>query len=218
MARIVIEDLPLDKTLSQAEIKDIIGGSPLSAARLAASKFVYPRLHVGPRVGPARALMGYTPYDQKHPVSCCFSPGTLVITPAGPVTIESVEVGDTVLTYDPLCRGVRETEVEHVDVHVGRHELMEVRIGRSEVVLATANHKFSDGRAWVRCDELTEVALMSGRHVEVTASPVTQKARAVYNLRTADGTYLVGRVGALVSGGTIEARAAVEPTAATAAP
>ncbi|MDQ7826608.1 MAG: Hint domain-containing protein [Candidatus Eremiobacteraeota bacterium] len=142
-------------------------------------------------------------YEPKRHQEACFSGKTPVMTPQGIREIQFLREGDYVYTFDLKTRDITETRVEHLDVHLGEFEIREVRLSDHDTILATSNHKFYNGRCWVECREMSEIFTVSGDTLGVAVSEVFRKTNIVYNLRTAAGTYLVGHVAALVSGGTV---------------
>lgn len=221
MARIKITDLPNDQEISKDDMAKVMGGrlnqyasvTPVDqniSFRPPSVSSVTPSTSNAANSAailsnPIAGLSGtfVSEPDPKMPASLCFSPKTPVMTSEGIRPINSIKEGDRVLTYDLKSNRIVETRVLNVDIHLGDFELLDVEIDGSEIIYATSNHKFHDGNGWVRCDELSKILLSTGAVCKVDVLNNFRKENFVYNLRTEKGTYLVGHMCALVSGGTI---------------
>ncbi len=89
-------------------------------------------------------------------LSACFAGGTLISTLDGPKPIETVAVGDMVLTHEGRYRRVVATSRREAPVH-------RVKVHRLPPVLVTAEHPFLTTDGWVHAKDL------AGRHAMVGA-------------------------------------------------
>lgn len=138
--------------------------------------------------------------DPKHPTTECLAAGTLVWTPEGTLPIEQIRAGDVVVTWQ-MGRFV-ENRVSLLDVHEGDFEVWEARVGE-DIIIATPRHKFF-GSSWVEMRSASTV-LVTEPNLAAKSVRVRKVSRVgrVFNLRTLWGTYLIGKGGVLVSGGTM---------------
>jgi hypothetical protein len=129
----------------------------------------------------------------------CFAKGTLVATLAGPKPIESLRVGDQVLSehsgsgalsYQPLV----------AIYHNPPGPTLRITLG-SEAIVATPIHRFwRAGKGWILARDLEpgDPLRVLGSVVRVT-SVAPDEVQPVFNLEVAEGhSYFVGRQGALV--------------------
>jgi hypothetical protein len=82
-------------------------------------------------------------------VSCpiCLSRGTMIDTPAGPLPVESLRVGDLVWTLDGDGRRVAAPLVRTGSVAVpASHRVVEVVLDDGRMVLVSPGHRLADGR------------------------------------------------------------------------
>jgi len=118
----------------------------------------------------------------------CFPAGTQVVTRDGPKAIESLEIGDEVLSWDEASgeqgyRPVVRTFENQTD------ELVHLRVqvnGEARLIRCTAEHPFwTDAHGWVRAAGLTtgmQVDLADGENAAVMGVTIQQEACAVYNV------------------------------------
>jgi RHS repeat-associated protein len=137
--------------------------------------------------------------QRRAETTCCFVAGTLVATKDGLKPIESIVVGDSVLSRDVLTG---ETDYKPVENLVRRHErqIWVVEFmgtdGRASFE-TTDDHPWrsSDGR-WLKTLELSPGVLVERRDGEpalVVKVEVTARSEPTYNLDVADfHTYFVG--------------------------
>jgi pretoxin HINT domain-containing protein len=131
--------------------------------------------------------------------SACFAAGTLVHTLDGPRPIESIQVGDRVLSQDPSA-GVLTFEPV-VAVH-HNEPAPTLRIGvDGETIIATGIHRFwKAGKGWTMARELKagdRVRVIDG--VMQVRSIETDSTQPVYNLDVArNRDFFVGTKGLLV--------------------
>jgi superfamily I DNA/RNA helicase len=120
----------------------------------------------------------------------CLPPGTAVATPAGPVPIEQIRVGDVVLGAAP-AGGVRAVRVEHVHASAFDGQLFELRVGARRL-RTTSEHHIPCGRRRRVCadprlartsaqttDERTHVVLRRAADVVVGDEVVVDRRGAL---------------------------------------
>ena len=133
----------------------------------------------------------------------CFVAGTLVLTVAGTVAIETIQAGDMVWAWDEETGEVAPKEV--VETYVNEtYELIHVFVDGEEIVTTPAHPFYSPVKGWTNAVHLRAgdiLVLVNGEYVivekvqhEILESPVT-----VYNFQVEDfHTYYVGDEGILV--------------------
>jgi hypothetical protein len=131
----------------------------------------------------------------------CFAAGTLVHTLDGPKTIESIQVGDRVLSQDPSAGTLAFQPV----VAVHRNEpsaTLRIAIDQAEeTIVATGIHRFwRAGKGWVMARELKPGdRLRAVGGVAQVQSIETDATQPVYNLDVAQNRdFFVGKTGLLV--------------------
>lgn len=136
----------------------------------------------------------------------CFVAGTLVATPDGLQSIETIEIGDLVLAWEEETgriemRGV--TGLIRPDPKlIWRLEARDAD-GEPEVFYVTDDHPwFAEGMGWVETKDLRvgqEMATADKRGITVLGVAATDRVEPTYNLTVADfHTFLVGKDGAVV--------------------
>lgn len=133
----------------------------------------------------------------------CFAAGTLVLTPAGLITIENIHPGDTVISTDPDTGEVAEKTVLESFVHETT-ELVHLTVN-GEVITSTTDHPFyvkdagfvAAGELYIG-DKLLDAQgnelVLEDMRFETTETPVK-----VYNFKVEDfHTYHVGTNGIFV--------------------
>ncbi len=123
----------------------------------------------------------------------CFAAGTSVLSRTGPRAIETLRVGDQVLSRDPASGSVEFRPILAV-FHNKPTRTMRVEVG-AETILATPIHRFwVAGRGWAMARDLKvgdPVRALGG--TAPVASVATDEVRPVYNLEVADGhSFFVG--------------------------
>ncbi len=144
--------------------------------------------------------LNYAPnYIQARTHSACFAEGTPVTTRSGLRPIESIKVGDDVLTRD-----VASGKLQFAPVVAAYHNkpaaTLDVKIG-DETIVATGIHRFwKAGHGWVMARDLKpgdSVRTVNGTETVRSVSP--NKVQPVFNLEVAAGhNFFVGQTGALV--------------------
>ena len=71
----------------------------------------------------------------------CFVAGTMITTPHGAVPIESLKLGDKVISYDETTGGLTESAVTATFVHEDQ-DVTTLNLGNGEQIVATPNHPF----------------------------------------------------------------------------
>ncbi len=142
----------------------------------------------------------WTQTDQVCLSEICFVAGTLVATKLGGQAIETLEVGDIVLSRNETTGLVRARPIVNTYHHMNK-AIMSVtvanQIGEVDVLTTTPNHPFwVRGQGWVQAGLLTaDDGLLSatGEHLTVQSTEWLQEQADVYNIRVLeDHTYFVG--------------------------
>ena len=127
----------------------------------------------------------------------CFVEGTMVLTAAGLVAIESIAVGDMVIATDPETGETAEKEVKNTFVNE-TEELAHVFVDGEEIV-CTPGHKFyAPERGWTSAIKLRagdKLQLVNGEYVTVekVQHELLEEPVKVYNFEVEDfHTYYVG--------------------------
>ena len=142
--------------------------------------------------------LAFTPtYTTQH--HACFARGTLVQTFDGRKAIESIQVGDRVLSQDAITGALDYQPILHV-FHNPPASTVSVNLG-SETIVATGIHRFwKAGKGWAMARDLKPGDLVrtvrgTSRVESVSPSPT----QPVFNLEVADGhSFFVGKTSALV--------------------
>ncbi|MGQ0796615.1 MAG: ribonucleotide reductase N-terminal alpha domain-containing protein [Methanobacteriota archaeon] len=100
-------------------------------------------------------------------LSACFAAGTLISTSGGPKPIETVAVGEMVLTHEGRYRRVLATSRRHAPVS-------RVKVHRLPAVLVTAEHPFLTTDGWVPAKDLTGRYAWVGAPTLVTSTTELQ--------------------------------------------
>ena len=152
-----------------------------------------------PAPGPSRSsqqTLTAQPYVAHH---SCFGAGTPVRTLDGLRPIESLRVGDQVLTQDPTSGELKYQAVVAV-YHNPPNATVRIAMEGGESIVATGIHRlWKAGKGWTMARELkpgdvlrTLGGLASVKSVEA------DRTQLVYNLQVADGeSYFVGKSGVL---------------------
>jgi superfamily II DNA or RNA helicase len=91
----------------------------------------------------------------------CFAAGTPVQTPAGPVPIEQIRVGDEVITFDPEADAFRVERVTEIMVRVSS-DLFRVVIDGEEFIVTGGHPWFSLDDGWLNSASLARKLLEEG--------------------------------------------------------
>ena len=133
----------------------------------------------------------------------CFVAGTLVLTVAGTVAIETIQAGDMVWAWDEETGEVAPKEV--VETYVNEsYELIHVFVDGEEIITTPAHPFYSPVKGWTNAVHLRAgdiLVLVNGEYVivekiqhEILETPIT-----VYNFEVEDyHTYYVSDAGILV--------------------
>ena len=133
----------------------------------------------------------------------CFVAGTLVLTVAGTVVIETIQAGDMVWAWDEETGEVAPKEV--VETYINEsYELIHVFVDGEEIITTPAHPFYSPVKGWTNAVHLRAgdiLVLVNGEYVivekvqhEILETPVT-----VYNFQVEDyHTYYVSDAGVLV--------------------
>ena len=127
----------------------------------------------------------------------CFVEGTMVLTAAGLVAIESIAVGDMVIASDPETGETAEKQVKNTFVNE-TEELAHVFVDSEEIV-CTPGHKFyAPEKGWTSAIKLRagdKLQLVNGEYVTVekVQHELLEEPVKVYNFEVEDfHTYYVG--------------------------
>ena len=131
----------------------------------------------------------------------CFPGDALVATPFGSRRIDSLEVGDLVLSYASKGGGLVPRPITAVSSYVNR-ELLEIRLSGIHTSLRTTrSHSILTSRGWLRAEQLRvgdKVNFATTQSVEdgyVISLASSNKCSKVFNLYTAyDHTFIVNDV------------------------
>ena len=127
----------------------------------------------------------------------CFAAGTLVMTPTGLRTIESLAAGDLVLTGAGQA-----TPIQSVQASMST-SLVDLTVA-GETIRTTRGHPFLTRRGWVDAGELragdTVHAQRGLQRVDDVSAVTTQRPQPVYNLTLESSqSFRVGRAGLVVA-------------------
>lgn len=129
----------------------------------------------------------------------CFAAGTLVLTADGPRPIETLAVGDWVLSREEASGETALRPITDVFVTEGK-EVFELELEDGEVLSVTRDHPFwVEGRGWTEAIELRAGDRLGGSGAVVREKRAGRSEDAVYNLGVAElHTYFVGSGGSWV--------------------
>ena len=133
----------------------------------------------------------------------CFVSGTLVLTVAGTVAIETIQAGDMVWAWDKETGEVAPKEV--VETYVNEtYELIHVLVDGEEIITTPAHPFYSPVKGWTNAVHLRAgdiLVLVNGEYVvvEKVQHEILETPVIVYNFEVEDyHTYFVGDEGILV--------------------
>ncbi len=133
------------------------------------------------------------------PHNACFGAGTLVHTLDGPRAIESIRIGDQVLSQDARSGKLSFTPVVAV-FHNKPAATLRIKLGDQAIVATTIHRFWKAGKGWVMARELKPgdiLRVLGGTARVVAVDP--DRVQPVFNLEVADGqSFFVGQPGALV--------------------
>ncbi len=129
--------------------------------------------------------------DSVH--SSCFAAGTPVVTLSGPRPIESLRIGDQVLSQDPRT-GRLSAQPVVAALHNDPAMVFHIKLGQ-DVIKATAIHRFwKAGTGWVMARDLKpgdRLRALAG--VAEVSAVAMGRVQPVFNLKVQDGqTYFAG--------------------------
>ncbi len=138
----------------------------------------------------------------------CFPAGTLVATPHGEQAIQTLRIGDTVLSEDPTTGKVKAEPVQAV-IHDPVSPLIAVDLSDDSAITVTADHPFwldvgadQGPGGWIAAGQLRpgdHLRTADGRGVTVARVRLHAGEAAVYTLTVArDHTFFVGSAEVLV--------------------
>jgi hypothetical protein len=144
-----------------------------------------------------RYVFGYVvPVPVKH---SCFAAGTPVHTLSGCRPIETLQVGDRVLTQDPTT-GALDFAGVVAAYHNAPAPTLRINLG-SETIIATGIHRFwRAGKGWAMARDLNagnSIRVLGGVATVMAVEP--ERTQPVFNLEVGDThSFFVGQSGALV--------------------
>ncbi len=161
--------------------------------------------------GQARRVVDYVAehFSKGDKVACkCFPAGTLVATPHGSQAIESLHVGDEVLTEDPKL-GKAEAEPVKAVIKDPVSPLIAVDLSDGSAITVTADHPFwvdsrtnSNASSWLQAEQLRQgdrLRTASGEDAVVVGLKRDVGHAVVYTLTVGrNHTYFVGSARVLV--------------------
>lgn len=138
----------------------------------------------------------------KGGASVCFIPGTKVLVPSGSVSIDKLQIGDEVFSYNLKTADMELDTVVHIDSSITTF-LYNVLLEDSTLVICTEEHPFYvQGKGWVKVRDLdNESILLSSNLSEVCILDITKLEinSSVYNLQIKrNQNYFVGTKAILV--------------------
>ncbi|MEO5643559.1 MAG: polymorphic toxin-type HINT domain-containing protein [Bacteroidia bacterium] len=129
------------------------------------------------------------PLDRDHPENLiyhiCFAKGTLVYSKSGLVPIESIQIGDSVFTYDSLANRIELGQVTNILSHQA-NEIYSLQT-TNQRILATADHPFYvEGKGWTSVNKLQVGDKLrtniNGNFEEIKNLQLTSQSVSVYNI------------------------------------
>jgi hypothetical protein len=128
----------------------------------------------------------------------CLAAGTPVWTERGLMPIETIAVGDRVLSQDVESGELAYKPVLHTTIRPPK-ELLTVRFDKESLVLTSGHRFWCSGSGWVKARDLEPLSLLHTATGSAPASTVKKGETAeTYNLLVADfHTYFVGQTGLL---------------------
>jgi RHS repeat-associated protein len=149
------------------------------------------------------------PFLQDGCAEACLEAGTLVATPTGLKPIETIAVGDLVLSEDEQTGAVAAKKVTRL-IRPGPKPVYALALrdvsGAMEAFHATADHRWMvDGKGWVETADLRtgeRIRTDSKADVTVTSVSRTNIVERTYNLEVADWhTFMIGKDHVVVHNG-----------------
>jgi hypothetical protein len=137
----------------------------------------------------------------------CFGAGTMVLSRSGLRPIETLEVGDQVLTQNTVTAALSFEPILRV-FHNPPSRVLRIELNGNDVIIATDIHRFwLAGKGWTMAREIKpgdRLRLISG--VAEVVAIGTAPRQAVYNLEVArNRDFFIGGQGALVHDNTLVA-------------
>lgn len=111
----------------------------------------------------------------------CFLAGTMIGTPDGDKPIESLNLGDKVISYNEITGEQQVSVIGDIDV-LDREAYYTI----NGIVKATAEHPFYTNRGIVEVKDLTDTHMLVGRYdkeLPIRSKELTEASCTVYNLR-----------------------------------
>ena len=132
------------------------------------------------------------PRMTRYAVSC-FVPGTLIQTESGLAPIESIQIGDRVLSQDLETGELAYKPVLRTTVRESK-DTQRIRSGNDELQCSPDHPFWVSGQGWVQAHDLTTKSRFHTIQGDVAVTSVTEDLGAtVHNLEVADfNTYFVG--------------------------
>ena len=158
-------------------------------------------LHNGLQLGASIVAVFTGAFYKGWKDSICFTAGTMVLTGAGLVAIETIKAGDKVIATNPDTNQTEEKTV--VETYINKTECIVQLNIKNEVINTTKNHPcYVKEKGFVEACELSkgdEIMNASGGIYPVERIEFEDKEETVYNFQVEDyHTYYVGESSILV--------------------
>ena len=158
----------------------------------------------GPNRGPATPLAPLpAPLGPGGSSGGCFISGTLVNTTSGFKSIETIEIGDIVLSWNEHTLSTEPRRVVGVMKAI-RRDVVKILTKSDELIIASSNHKFYvKGKRWVKAIDMSlSDILIDKKSKEVLIKKIDKtnlsKEEMVYNIEVEKlHNYFVGKAGIL---------------------
>lgn len=122
----------------------------------------------------------------------CFVAGTEISTPNGKVSIEDIQPGDVVLSFDEESGNVIENKVGKVSKAIVSN-LVKLTFDNTEILQTTKKHPFHvEGKGWIEAENLVEGDICSkldGSKVSLSSIEIFDGEHFVYNLHNVEPSH-----------------------------
>ncbi|WP_253938791.1 polymorphic toxin-type HINT domain-containing protein, partial [Hahella sp. HN01] len=137
----------------------------------------------------------------KNCFSNSFVEGTLVLTEDGYKSIESIEIGDFVFSYNEASSKVEPKEVVYLIRSEKKAEFVTIRLEDGSELISTPEHPYFKEGKWIEARHLSKGDILKGilEGIEVVSVSTRKINYFVYNFSVSDNhSYYVGEEGVLV--------------------
>jgi RNA polymerase sigma factor (sigma-70 family) len=134
----------------------------------------------------------------------CFAASTPVQTQSGPRPIETLDVGDQVLSQEPASGALSFQPIVAV-AHNRPADTLRVKLGSEEIIVTGIHHFWKAGRGWVMARDLKPGDMVRTYLGTIRVQSVERdRFQHVFNLEVANNpSFFVGRSGTLVHDNTV---------------